>query len=131
VAVAALNRAGIGPLRAKISLEELRRAGLLAMGEVAARLELGDAYVVFGHTHRAGPLPGDRQCEWRGRGGARLVNCGSWTYSSIFVTDTPGESPYWPGTCVFVAADGPPQLRGLLQDRSRAQIAPRATGAPV
>ncbi len=34
-------------------------AGLRAMGEVAARLGCGDAYVVFGHTHRAGPLPGD------------------------------------------------------------------------
>jgi UDP-2,3-diacylglucosamine pyrophosphatase LpxH len=125
VAVAALNRAGIGPLRAEVSLGELRRAGLLAMGEVAARLELGDAYVVFGHTHRAGPLPGDEQSEWRGRGGARLVNCGSWTHSSIFLTDQPGESPYWPGACVFVGADGPPELRRLLQDRSRDQIARR------
>ena len=26
-------------------------------------------YVVFGHTHRAGPLPGDDEQEWRGRGG--------------------------------------------------------------
>src|SRR5262249_35931982 len=34
--VAALNRAGLGPLRADISSGELRRAGLLAMGEVAA-----------------------------------------------------------------------------------------------
>ncbi len=38
LAVAALNRAGLGPLRADISLTELRRAGLRAMGEVAARL---------------------------------------------------------------------------------------------
>ena len=67
------------------------------MGEVAARLELGDAYVVFGHTHRAGPLPGDDEREWRGRGGARLVNTGSWTYASIFLDAEPGESPYWPG----------------------------------
>ena len=59
LAVAALNRAGLGPLRADISAAELRRAGLRAMGEVAARLDLGDAYVIFGHTHRAGPLPGD------------------------------------------------------------------------
>ena len=53
---------------------------------------LGDAYVVFGHTHRAGPLPGDREQEWSGRAGARLVNAGSWTYSEIFVTAKPGES---------------------------------------
>jgi hypothetical protein len=52
VAVAVLNRAGLGPLKAEISTAELRRAGLRAMGEVAARLGLGDAYVIFGHTHR-------------------------------------------------------------------------------
>ena len=67
LAVAALNRAGLGPLRADISADELRRAGLRAMGEVADRLGLGDAYVIFGHTHRAGPLPGDSESEWRGR----------------------------------------------------------------
>jgi hypothetical protein len=123
VAISALNRAGVGPLRADISMTELRRAGLSAMGEVAARLQLGDAYVVFGHTHRAGPLPDDAQHEWRGRDGARLVNTGSWTYSSIFLTAKPGESPYWPGVCVLVDEDGPPTVKRLLQDRTHAQIA--------
>ncbi|MGD0452612.1 MAG: metallophosphoesterase [Solirubrobacteraceae bacterium] len=123
LAVAALNRAGIGPLRPDISMSELRRAGLRAMGEVAARLDLGDAYVVFGHTHRAGPLPGDAPEEWRGRGGARLVNAGSWTYASVFLRGAPGESPYWPGTCVLVEDDGPPVIKRLLQDRAHAQIA--------
>jgi hypothetical protein len=122
LAVAALNRAGIGPLRADVSTSELRCAGLRAMGEVAARLGLGEAYVVFGHTHRAGPLPGDDEREWRGRGGARLVNAGSWTYASIFLTATPGESPYWPGVCVLVEEDGPPTIKRLLQDRTLAQI---------
>jgi hypothetical protein len=129
LAVAMLNRAGIGPLRADVSMIELRRAGLSAMGEVAARLGLGDAYVVFGHTHRPGPLPGDAPEEWRGRGGARLVNAGSWTYSSIFLTPKPGESPYWPGTCVIVEDDGAPQVRRLLQDRTHAQIASPILGA--
>src|SRR5271166_953406 len=124
LAISALNRAGLGPLRADVSPDELRRAGLLAMGEVAARLGLSDAYVVFGHTHRAGPLPGDDQREWRGRQGARLVNAGSWTYAAIFLTGTPGESPYWPGTCVLVEDSGPPLLKRLLQDRTHAQIAP-------
>ncbi|HEY5045184.1 MAG TPA: metallophosphoesterase [Solirubrobacteraceae bacterium] len=124
LAVAALNRAGLGPLRTNISAAELRRAGLLAMGEVAVRLQLGDAYVVFGHTHRAGPLPGDDEQEWRGRGGARLVNAGCWTYDSIFLTSTPGESPYWPGTCVLVDDQGPPTPKRLLLDRSHAEVAP-------
>jgi predicted phosphodiesterase len=123
LAVAALNRAGIGPLRADVSMSELRRAGLSAMGEVAARLGLGDAYVVFGHTHRPGPLPGDAPGEWRGRGGARLVNAGSWTYSTVFLTRTSGESPYWPGTCVLVEDHGAPVVKRLLQDRTHAQIA--------
>jgi predicted phosphodiesterase len=120
--VAALNRAGIGPLRADISLSELRRSGLRAMGEVAARLDLGDAYVVFGHTHRAGPFPADDEHEWRGPQGARLVNCGSWTYAPIFLSSTAGESPYWPGVCVIVGDDGPPTIERLLLDRTRAQL---------
>jgi hypothetical protein len=124
--VSGLNRAGLGPLNADISRRELRRAGLWAMGEVAVRLGLGDAYVIFGHTHRCGPLPHDPAAEWVGRGGARLVNCGSWVYDAIFLTPTPGESPYWPGTCIVVDDDGgpptPPQLRRLLVDRSHADL---------
>jgi hypothetical protein len=124
VAVAALNRAGLGPLKAEVSTAELRRAGLLAMGEVAARLGLGDAFVVFGHTHRTGPLPGDEPSEWRGREGARLSNTGSWTYASIFLGEDPDGSPYWPGGCVLVDESGPPQVLRLLQDRTRAEIRP-------
>jgi hypothetical protein len=123
LAVGALNRAGIGPLRANVSMGELRRAGLRAMGEVAARIGLGEAYVVFGHTHRAGPLPDDVIGEWRGPAGARLVNVGSWTHSRAFLTETPGASPYWPGACVIVEDDGPPVVERLLQDRSLAQLA--------
>ena len=126
VAVAALNRAGLGPLKTDVSSGELRRAGLRAMGEVAARLDLGDAYVDFGHTHRTGALPGDDPAEWHGREGARLVNCGSWTYARVFLTDTPGESPYWPGGCVLVGESGPPVIRCLLSDRGHAELAPSA-----
>lgn len=141
LAVAALNRAGLGPLSAEISSGELRGAGLRAMGEVAARLGLGDAYVVFGHTHRAGPLPGDDASEWNHRGaggeaspaqgsGARLVNVGCWTYDSIFLTKKPGESPYWPGTCALIDDAGPPRLRRLLLDRSHDELSPRRALRP-
>jgi Calcineurin-like phosphoesterase len=124
LAVAALNRAGLGPLSSDVSGTELRRAGLRAMDEVAVRLGLGDAYVIFGHTHRAGPLRGDDEREWRGRGGARLLNTGSWTYAAIFVGDTPGESPYWPGAGVLVEESGPPVVVRMLQDRTRTDIRP-------
>ncbi len=115
----------MGPLRADISPVELRRAGLEAMGEVAARLELGDAHVVFGHTHRAGPFPGDEQQEWRGRGGARLVNCGSWTYAPIFLDESGSQNPYWPGSCVLVGPSGPPTLLRLLEGLTREQLLAR------
>jgi hypothetical protein len=131
LAVAALNRAGLGPLRAEISGTELRRAGLRAMAEVAARLGLGEAFLVFGHTHRAGPLARDDAREWRGayargeRGaaadderGASLINAGCWTYEPLFLSGAPGQSPYWPGTCVRVEESGPPVLERLLSDRT-------------
>jgi hypothetical protein len=95
------------------------------------RLGLDDSYVVFGHTHRAGPLPGDRQIEWQGQrqsgavaAGMRLVNAGCWTYDPAFLTPVPGESPYWPGSCVLVEDSGPPLLRGLLCEHSHGQLRP-------
>jgi predicted phosphodiesterase len=124
LAVAALNRAGLGPLSSDVSGVELRRAGLHAMDEVAVRLGLGDAYVIFGHTHRAGPLPGDDEREWLGRRGARLLNTGSWTYASVFLGHTRGESPYWPGAGVLVEESGPPVIVRMLQDRARVDIRP-------
>ncbi|HVR04863.1 MAG TPA: metallophosphoesterase [Solirubrobacteraceae bacterium] len=124
LAVAALNRAGLGPFNADLSSGELRRAGLRAMGEVALRLGLGEAHVIFGHTHRPGPLPGDAAGEWRGPGGARLMNTGCWTYDAYFLTSTPGESPYWPGCCVVLDDDAPPRLLRLLADRPHAELMP-------
>ncbi len=124
LAVSAFNRAGLGPLSPDISKNELRRAGLRGMGEVAARLGLGEAYVVFGHTHRAGPFARDVAPEWRGRAGARLINSGCWIYDAVFSAGPPGESPYWPGTCVLVEDSGPPALKRLLLDRTLAELRP-------
>ena len=129
--MAALNRAGLGPLRTDISTDELRRAGLRAMGEVADRLGLGDGYVVFGHTHRAGPLPGDPASEWLGRGGAHLVNSGCWTYDLAFLSKRQGKSPYWPGMCVIVEDSGPPRLQRLLGEGAHAELAPDRVAEPT
>jgi len=123
-AVGAVNRMGLGPLRRDLSAPELRRAGLVAMGEAVGRLSIDAEHVVFGHTHRAGPLAGDEHREWRAAGGARLHNAGSWVYERHFLTATPNESPYWPGVVVRVGPDGPPQLRRLLGDHDHAALAP-------
>ena len=56
--VLALNAAGRGLLRANVAGPELARAGLTAFGRSLERLRVDAAHVSFGHTHRAGPLPG-------------------------------------------------------------------------
>ena len=114
-AVGALNRTGIGPFRADISAVELRRAGLRAMGQVVAGMGIGAHHVIFGHTHRAGPLPGEVEGWWL-RGGARLTNTGSWIYEPVFAPSQDGRNPYWPGHVAYVRDEGPPELVGLLGD---------------
>ncbi|MGZ4191483.1 MAG: hypothetical protein ACXVR1_10370 [Solirubrobacteraceae bacterium] len=112
--VAALNRAGLGPLRPEVSGSALRRSGLLAMGEVAARLGVTAAHVIFGHTHRAGPLAADDPAEWRTAGGVRLVNSGCWVHEPAFLGADPASSPYRVGFAVAIDDDGPPRLVNLL-----------------
>jgi predicted phosphodiesterase len=114
VVVATLNRAGIGPLRTDVSGQELRRAGLRAFGEVVARLDVDASHVIFGHTHRAGPLPRDQASEWKASTGASLINSGSWVHDPSFMGPDRGDNPYRPGFTVAVEDDGVPQLRNLL-----------------
>jgi hypothetical protein len=110
LAVAGLNLAGLGPLRPDVTADELRRAGLRAFTESLARLEVpSGAYVLFGHTHRAGPLANDDRGEW-----GRLVNTGSWVHDPAWIGDSPGNSPYRPGFAAIVGDDGPPELVNLL-----------------
>jgi hypothetical protein len=123
-AVAVLNRAGVGPLRPQLSGPALRRGSLDGLGESLRRLGVDAAYVLFGHTHRAGPWPHDDAGEWRAPTGSRLINTGSWVYQRHFLSDRPGEGPYWPGTAVLVDEHGPPRLEQLLGDRSHEQLAP-------
>lgn len=113
--VAALNRLGLGPFTSDLSGPSLRRAGLRAIGEVVGRLGIEAEHVLFGHTHRAGPLERDAgDPDWRAPGGARLLNTGSWVYERAVLGAQPHESPYWPGTCAVVRDEGPPELLSLL-----------------
>jgi hypothetical protein len=112
--VAGLNRAGIGPLRADISGPELRRAGLAAAASVLARLNIPTPHLIFGHTHRAGPLRDDDPAEWRTSAGVTLHNSGCWVYEASHIGGSPSTSPYRPGFCAVVEDHGPPALVNLL-----------------
>ncbi len=108
--VFALNRAGIGPLSADLSGGALRQAGLFGIDQVARRLRIASRYVVFGHTHRAGPLPGDDLAEWRTATGGALINSGCWVREPAFDKD----APYRVGFAVTVDDSGPPALVNLV-----------------
>lgn len=123
-AAAALTRAGLGPFRGDISGAEVRRAILRGIGEVVERLGIEAEHVVFGHSHRAGPLPGDDG--WAAPTGARLHNTGSWVYEPRLLQGAGSQSPFWPGAYVVVEGSGPPQLKRLLTDAEGAQLVPGA-----
>jgi hypothetical protein len=113
-AIAAINAAGLGPFKPDISAEELRRAGLAAIGEVVRRLEIDADHVIFGHTHRAGPLPHDPAGDWLLPGGAQLTNSGSWIDEDVFLDGNGAANPYWPGRVVWLDESGPPRLTAAL-----------------
>ncbi|MGO9899963.1 MAG: hypothetical protein ACLP0J_09770, partial [Solirubrobacteraceae bacterium] len=105
---------GLGPLRADLSGVELRRAGLLAFSTALSALGVESDYVIFGHTHRAGPLPGDELAEWTALNGARMLNSGCWVHEPAFLGRDPLHSPYRAGFCVVLDDRGAPRLLNLM-----------------
>lgn len=113
--VAVLNRTGLGPLSADLSGEALRRSGLRGMAKVVEDLGIEAEHVLFGHTHRSGPWPGDVE-GWTLPGGTRLYNTGTWRHDPAFIGPPQDPGPYWPGVIAFVGESGPPELRRLLDE---------------
>ena len=109
-----LNAAGLGPFGTEMTGPALRRAGIAAMCGVVERLGIEADWVIYGHTHRTGPLPDEG--DWRAPTGARLMNCGSWTWAPQLAGGTKGQGPYWPGGMVVVDEEGPPRLVRVLED---------------
>lgn len=130
LAIGALNRAGLGPLKADLSGAELRRSALRAMGEVATRLGIDAQHVIFGHTHRAGPLPGDDLGEWRLPGGGALLNLGCWVYESMYL-DRQWGNPYWPGGAAIVEPGQAPRFVRLLEGLDPDGLRPLPAPAPA
>ncbi len=114
-AVIAVNRLGLGPVRPDLSTAALRHSSLIAFGEVLSALSVPARYALFGHSHRAGPLPADDQSEWTAPAGARILNTGCWVSEPDFVGRKIATSPYRAGFAATVE-DGsdPPILHNLL-----------------
>ena len=87
-----------------------------AMIEVIQHLRIDARHVVFGHTHRAGPLAGDDPAAWHASPGTGLINLGSWVHEQTAAGHEPGRSPYWPGRLVLLDEADPPRLVGLLDE---------------
>ena len=121
-AVGAANRLGLGPVRSDLSPGTITRAGVEAMLEVTESLPLDPQHVIFGHTHRRGPMAGEDAEAWQ-RDGVALHNTGSWVFSPSLVRQSAEGSAYWPGTVAVVLDEGPPRLEHLLDEVTRDELA--------
>ncbi len=122
--IAALNRAGLGPLQAGLSGPALRRGLLEGAKEALRRLGVEAPHVIFGHTHRTGMLAGDDPAEWRA-GSTQLHNTGSWVNDPHFIAGGGPAAPHWPGGAIELAPEGPPVLHRLLSGVAERDLSPR------
>jgi len=106
-----------------ISVENISRAGLEAIREALGRLGVDSEYVVYGHTHRPGPLPADNPGDWRLPNGTRIYGTGCWTYTPGLCGPNARQSKFWPGVVTWVGDEGPPVRQELLHDHSREELA--------
>lgn len=120
-AVGVANRLGLGPVGSDLSPGAITRAGLSAIGEVIEALGIDADHVIFGHTHRRGPIRGE--AGWRLEAGTRLWNTGSWVYAPGLLGPTAAQSPYWPGTIAVLEDERQPRLGHLLDDRAKDELA--------
>ena len=84
-------------------------------------------YVIFGHTHRAGPRgeePGGRSPT----GSASSTPAAGSTRRGF--GDAADASPYWPGSAILVGDEGPPRLERLLMDLHHEDFAPMLDSSP-
>jgi len=123
-------RRRLSPLTALLLGLQMRRASLPALGRVVHRLGVDADWVVFGHVHRCGPLPGDDLRRWRGPGGRpALANTGSWVYEAQLLHHARPPHPYWPGGAIRIDADGAPRAVGLLDHLGATVLHPPQTRA--
>jgi Calcineurin-like phosphoesterase len=102
---------------------QMRRASIPALARVVHRLGVDADWVLFGHVHRCGPLPGDDAQDWLGTGGRPLIaNTGSWVYEPLLVHHASPPHPYWPGGAIVIEDGDDPLAVGLLDHLDAAAL---------
>jgi UDP-2,3-diacylglucosamine pyrophosphatase LpxH len=110
----------LAPVTAWLIDLQMRHASVPAIGRVAQRIGVQADWIVFGHVHRRGPLPGE---QWAAApGGARMLNTGSWLYEPLLVDRATPPHPYWPGGAVLLEPGRDPRSIGLLDDLSAGEL---------
>ena len=115
-AVWAINRALGAEFVADLSARAISRGGIAGATEMVRRLRIEAEHVITGHTHRAGPGPGEEP--WEIPGGGTLHNTGNWIFAAVLHPSGTRPGPYWPGTVTWLEDSGPPRRKSLLADRA-------------
>jgi hypothetical protein len=111
-----LSVAGLGPLKSDISSDELYRTGVISYGAVLGALDIAAKYALYGHTHRAGPLPNDEAELWVAPTATKMINTGCWVSEEAIIGADVSQTPYRAGFAVRVGDTGPPELVNLLDN---------------
>jgi hypothetical protein len=119
----ALRSHRLAPLTARLLGVQMQRASIPALTRVVDRLGVDADWVLFGHVHRRGPVPGDDEGLWRGTGGRPLIaNPGSWVYEHLLLHRASAPHPYWPGGAIRFDQGGAPYTIGLLDHLDAATL---------
>jgi UDP-2,3-diacylglucosamine pyrophosphatase LpxH len=106
----------IAPLTSLVLGRQMQRAAIPALAHAMTRIGVQADWLVFGHVHRLGPLPGDDASLWQS-GPTRIANTGSWIYEPLVLHHRTPPHPYWPGGAILIENDtADPQPLSLLDD---------------
>jgi UDP-2,3-diacylglucosamine pyrophosphatase LpxH len=120
------ERLSLTSLAREAQVEETIRAFSLSLENLQSYLPQGAHAVIFGHTHRPGPLEGiDAAERWmvNMRGQPTMVlNSGSWLYDDGKARGPEYRPQRWPGSFILIPDQGPPRVVEVLADMTREQL---------